>query len=123
MLEPLSPLFSDKLHEAIGECEKAEIKDFTLAELIIAPGHMDEFINQLEEGASIGIPMVTSLRPIIGNRNMVIDLWKINLQVGYQPQEFFYEIGYKEEWWNNLRKMAPQERMMTIYPLPYSPLK
>ncbi len=123
LLEPLSQIFSDTLHTAMAESHESEIKNFTLSKLKIRPHYMKEFIDQLERGVTAGIPMITSLRPISGDRNSVIDIWKINLQLGYQPQEFYDQIGYTEEWWNKIREMAPDEKMTAIFPLPYSPIK
>ncbi|MCP4137047.1 MAG: hypothetical protein GY754_39125 [bacterium] len=123
LLEPIDPKFSTFLHNAIAASQNEEIKTFTYAELQVVPEHIDEFIEKLIENNSADSPMITSLRPIIGERNTIIDIWKINLQIGYHPQDFFYQIGFPEEWWNWIRKMAPQERMVAIFPLPHSPLK
>ena len=123
LLESAAPVFSKTLHEAIAESQKAPLKAYNLAILEVIPAVMDMFLEALQAAAA-DLPIAASWRPIAGNRCEITDVWKGSLQQsGYQTQEFYNELGLTEDWWNQLRVAAPQERLVTVYTLPHSPLQ
>lgn len=123
LLEPAAPVFTQNLHAAITESQATPLKAYNLAILEIIPSVMDMFLDGLQ-GAAETLPIVASWRPIAGNRYEIIDVWKGSLeQSGYQSQEFYSEMGLTEDWWNGLRAAAPQEKVITVYTLPHSPLQ
>jgi hypothetical protein len=118
LLEPLGPIPHEDLHAAIAASASQPVGKYSFAELELAPGKSTEFKAVL--AAVRGqFPIVSALRGVAGNPRMVYDLWKGALaQDGYQaatPQRMaFFEP---------LRKLAPFEKLVHLYPLPYSPLK
>jgi hypothetical protein len=48
----------------------------------------------------------------------VIDLWKGDLQSGYAPAD-----ERANAFFGPLREVAPRERLLRYWPLPYSPLR
>jgi hypothetical protein len=118
LLEPVGPIPVEDLHAAIAASASQAVGKYSFAELELAPGKAAEFKAVL--GAVRGqLPIVAALRGVAGNPRMVYDLWKGALaQDGYQaatPQRMaFFEP---------LRKLAPLEKLVHLYPLPYSPLK
>ena len=72
------------------------------------------------EAAAAALPIVAAWTPVAGNPNQVIDVWKGALgQERYQPADENMERGF----FAPLREIAPRERMVNLYPLPYSPLR
>lgn len=119
-----SPVFVDVLNQAILDCQAAPIKACTIATLKMAPGQMESFIPKQEGAARIGMPLIAFLNPITGNQNVVIDIWKGDLQeAGYQKKQFYEAIGMPEEYWEWIRQIAPHEKMSRVHLLPYSPLQ
>ena len=118
LLESLGPVPPETLHEAIAQSQEAPLGAYTLAILEVAPGRMSDFVAGLTEGAK-NLPIVASWRPIAGRPNEVIDLWKGALrQSGYQPAD-----DRSRQFFRTLRERAPRERLVTVYTLPYSPLR
>ena len=79
---------------------------------------MLQFIAGLEASVKT-LPIVASWRTIVGKQNEVTDVWKGALrQSGYQPAE----EGMKQ-FFRGVRELAPRERLLVVYPLPYSPLR
>ncbi|MDK1024538.1 MAG: hypothetical protein QGD92_09935 [Gammaproteobacteria bacterium] len=124
LLEPLVPRFSSILHKAMSDSQDTPLGSYNLAILNVAATKMNDMISGLSAIAeSEALPIIMSWRPVAGNPNEVIDLWKGSLQQsGYQKKESYNSIGLTDEWWQNLRIMAPEERLISVYTLPHSPL-
>ena len=124
LLEPLVPEFATVFNKAIAASRDTPLKTYMLAILEVAPGQMQNMVAGLASVAENGsLPIVMSFRPLTGNPNEVIDVWKGSLQQsGYQKMESDSSAGFNQEWWTNLLIMAPQERIVHAYTLPYSPL-
>ena len=124
LLEPLVPGFIPILHEAIKSSQSNPLRQYMLATLEVAPGMMGLMRQGLSAVADSGsLPIVMSWRRVSGKQNTVIDLWKSSLQrPGYQTQEQYTANGIDSTWWTNLRIMAPEESIVFVDPLPYSPL-
>jgi len=123
LLEEISPLFRDNIKSTIAQSKPDEMREFTLAVLQVSPEYMDEFSSRLEKGIEMGHPMVTGMRSLTGKLNTVFDIWKINMMFGYQPQEFYNQFGFTEDFFKDMRRIAPKESMEKIFPLPYSPIR
>jgi hypothetical protein len=125
LLEPLVPAFSPILHKAISDSQTAPLGSYNLAILKVAATKMDEMVNGLSMVAeSEALPIIMSWRPVAGNPSEIIDVWKGSLQhSGYQTKERYGSMGLDDDWWKNLRIMAPEERVVSVYTLPHSPLK
>ncbi|MFX1487645.1 MAG: hypothetical protein ACFFBI_00735 [Promethearchaeota archaeon] len=118
LLEPIGAVPPELLHKAIEDSQKKALKVYSLATLEVTPNKMPQFIEGVREYAKM-FPIIASLRPIGGNPNEVNDIWKGAIgPKNYSPAE----EGMKE-WFRNLREMAPKERLVEIFPLPYSELK
>lgn len=120
LLEPIGGLPPEKLHKAIEESQKTPLKVYTLAVLEVNPDKMNGFIEMIK-ALPEPTPIIASWRPISGNANQVIDLWKGDIwwkaeNMAYQP------TTGDQEWVRQLRELAPKERILPIYVLPYSPL-
>ncbi len=121
LLEPIGAIPPETLHKAIEESQKSPLKVYSLAILEVNPNKMSEFIAGVKAGSQV-LPIIASWRPIAGSPNQVIDLWKGDVlwsaeNMAYQP---FRE---DQQWVRQLREIAPKERIVPIYALPYSPLK
>ena len=118
LLEPLFPVWADKLHEAIAESQKAPLQTYFLAVLETHPDRFKDVTDPLADGAGM-MPIVGSWRPITGKSNSFIDLWKSTLErKGYQPAD-----ENMKDFFANLRASAPTERVEHVLTLPYSPLR
>jgi hypothetical protein len=124
LLEPLVPNFVPVLHRAIQSSQGNPLRQYMLAILEVAPGMMELMRQGLSAVAdSQSLPIVMSWRLVSGKQNTVIDLWKSSLQrPGYQTQDEYTANGIDDDWWTNLRLMAPEEKIVFLDPLPYSPL-
>ncbi len=124
LLEPLVANFVPVLHEAIRSGQSNPLRQYMLATLEVAPGMMESMRQGLSAVAASGsLPIVMSWRLVSGKQNTVIDLWKSSLQrPGYQTQAEYAANGIDGDWWTNLRLIAPEERIVFVDPLPYSPL-
>ncbi|WP_022664426.1 hypothetical protein [Desulfospira joergensenii] len=124
LLETANDFFSNAFHTAIYESRTQPIKTYTKAVLQMNTELMEGFISRQEEGIRSGLPMISFMCSVTGKSNEVIDIWKGNLQEpGYQKQEFYDTVGMTEDWWHWIRANGPQERMVPVFTLPYSPLQ
>lgn len=118
LLEPLGPVPPETLHEAIAQSQQSPLGAYSLAILEVAPGKMSQFITALE-AAAMTYPIVASWRPVVGKQNEVIDIWKGTLgQALYQPAS-----ENTRQFFRGLRELAPRERLIPVFTLPYSPLR
>jgi NIPSNAP len=118
LLEPLGPVPPSTLHDAVQASREKPIDAYTFAVLEVAPGKMDTFIATLNAVKDM-FPVIASWRAIAGNPNEVIDLWKGALgQESYQPADDRTKAFFRP-----LREIAPRERLVNLYALPYSPLR
>jgi hypothetical protein len=117
LLEPLGPVPTGTLDDAIAASHDNPEEVYTCAILEVNPGRMEDFTKLLAMGAP-NLPILASWRPVSGNPNLVIDLWKGNLEHGYRAS-----TPAEATFFTPLRDVAPKERLVTCYPLPYSPLK
>jgi hypothetical protein len=118
LVEPLGPIATTKLHEAIASSGKEPVGTYTFAILEVDSGKLDQFA-ELLGAAQDRLPIVACWRDVSGNPNRIIDLWKGDTgRGGYRPtddgQNAFFEP---------LRQIAPTERMMRLHAMPYSPLQ
>jgi hypothetical protein len=118
LLEPLGPVAPAALHAAIEQARDKPAGAYTFAELELAPGKAQQF-EQVLHAVKERFPIVAALRGIAGNPRRVSDLWKGALaQGGYQPA-----TEQAMAFFGPLRELAPRERVVHLYPLPYSPLR
>lgn len=118
LMEALGPVPPEALGKAAAESQESPLGAYSLAILDVNPGMMPQFITALEASAK-ALPIVASWRTIVGKQNEVTDVWKGALrQSGYERAE----EGMKE-FFRGLRELAPRERLVIVYPLPYSPLR
>ncbi len=118
LMEALGPIAPETLRGAAAESQESPVGAYTLAILDVIPGKMPEFIAALEAGAK-ALPIVASWRTIVGKQHEVTDVWKGALrQSGYQRAD----EGTKR-FFRGIRALAPRERLVVAYPLPYSPLR
>ena len=116
--EPLGPVPPETLHETIAQSQESPLGAYSSAVLEVAPGKMPQFIAGLESSAK-ALPLVASWRNITGKQNEVMDIWKGALrQSGYQPAD-----EGTRQFFRGLREVAPRERLVPVFPLPYSPLR
>ena len=117
LMESLAPIPPETTHAAAAESQKSAVGAYSLAILRVRPGMMSEFMKELGTAASM-FPIVASWRTIAGRSNEVTDVWKGALgQAGYQPA-----AEAMKPFFRNLREIAPDEKLLNVYPLPYSPL-
>ena len=91
--------------------------EYCFAILEVAPGRMDDFKKLLAMGAA-NLPILASWRDVAGNPARVVDLWRGNPgQKPYEPN-----TPAMDAFFGPLREVAPTERMMRLFPMPYSPL-
>jgi hypothetical protein len=118
LLEPLGPVPPSTLQDAMRASREQPIDAYTFAVLEVAPGKMETFIATLS-AVKDSFPIIASWRAIAGNPNEVIDLWKGALgQEPYRPADDRTKAFFRP-----LREMAPRERLVNLYALPYSPLR
>ncbi|MFW9822536.1 MAG: NIPSNAP family protein [Candidatus Thorarchaeota archaeon] len=118
LLEPIGAIPPDILHKAIDESQETPQKVYSFATLDVTPNKMIEFVDFVNE-LSKNAPIIASWRPIAGKPNEVNDLWKGSLiPQGYQPA-----VEGLKPWFKRLRELAPKERLILIFPLPYSQLQ
>lgn len=116
LLEPLGPVPPETLHTAIAESQKTPLQAYYLA--ILEVSNMPVFMAELKERSKV-LPIAASWRPVVFNRNQVIDLWKGPVrQSSYQPAN-----DASKEFFRMLRPIAPHEYVVPIFTLPYSPLQ
>lgn len=118
LLEPLGPIKPEVLHQAITESQHSPVEAYFLAILEVAADNMATFMAELRERSN-ELPIIASWRPVAFKRNQVIDLWKGPVrQSSYQPTS-----DWSKQFFRMLRPIAPQEYIMPIFTLPYSPLR
>lgn len=116
LLEPLGPIGPEVLEQAVAEGGGSGVYGFAI--LDVAPGRMDDF-TQLLDGAKDMLPIIASVRDVAGRPDQVIDLWAQDPgQTEFQPSS-----PANESFMGPLREVAPEERLVLVRPLPYSPLQ
>lgn len=118
LLEPLGPVPPDVLHEAIAKSQKKPLNVYGLAILNVLADHMAEFKSGLSNTYK-NLPIIASWRPIAGYPNEVIDLWATRLL----PRKYTPATNFDKQFFRPLRKIAPKERLVTVFSLPHSPLR
>jgi hypothetical protein len=118
LLEPVGPVPPATLHAAIESARQTPTGAYTFAELELAPGKAQQF-DQVLGAVKDRYPIVAALRGVAGNPRRISDLWKGALaQGGYQAA-----TEQSMAFFGPLRELAPRERVVHLYPLPYSPLR
>ena len=118
LLEPLGPVPPAALHDAILATRNTPLNAYSLAVLEVAPGKLSQFVAALEAAKAL-FPIIASWRAVAGNPNEVLDLWKGALgQEAYRPSDERTNAFFRP-----LREIAPRERLVNLYALPYSPLR
>ncbi|MFX1455428.1 MAG: NIPSNAP family protein [Promethearchaeota archaeon] len=118
LLEPIGAIPPEILHKAIEESQETPQKVYSFANLDVNPNKMIEFVDFVND-LSKNAPIIASWRPIAGKPNEVNDLWKGSLI----PQDYQPAVEGSKSWFKRLRELAPKERLVIIFPLPYSQLK
>ena len=118
LLEPLESVPPKVLHEAITKSQENRLKVYGLAILQVAAYKMDEMKKGLELSHK-SLPIIASWRPVVGSPTEIIDLWAMPLL----PKEYKPASPFEKKFFKPLREMAPMERLVQIYMLPYSPLR
>ncbi|MFW9872747.1 MAG: hypothetical protein ACFFG0_06550 [Candidatus Thorarchaeota archaeon] len=121
LLEPIGAVPPEVLHKAIEESQKTPLKAYSMAILEVNPGKMTDMIADIAAGHKL-MPIIASWRPIAGNHNQIIDLWKGDVlfsaeAMGYRP------FSQDQQWVRQLREKAQKEKIVPLYALPYSPLR
>jgi hypothetical protein len=118
LLEPLGPIGPEKLDAAIEAAAEKPAGLHMMAILDVAPGKLEAFTKFLAAGAE-SVPIIASWRDVAGNPSQVIDLWTGD-PAGrpYQPNS-----PAMDAFFGPLRELAPKERTVRLFPLPYSPLR
>ena len=118
LLEPLGPILPSTLREACQASSAAPLHAYTFAVLEVTAGKMAQFVKTLAAVKEM-LPIIAAWRAVAGNPNEVIDLWKGALgQEPYSPADERSKAFFRP-----LREMAPRERLVNLYALPYSPLR
>lgn len=117
LLEDLGPVAGDALEAGIALAAETPAGEYTFAILEVAPGRMGEF-KKLLGMAAPQLPILASWKDVAGNPSRVIDLWRGSVgQERYAPND-----RGKEAFFGPLRQVAPRERIVRLFPMPYSPL-
>jgi len=118
LLEDLGPVAAESLDAGIARAAEKPAGEYTFAILEVLPGRMADFQRLLAAGAA-QLPILASWREVVGDPLRVFDLWRGNPgQHPYAPADPGMEAGF----FAPLREVAPRERMMRLFPMPYSPL-
>ena len=120
LLETLGVIPDESLARGIESAREKPQGIYTAAHLEIAPGRMADFTNLLE-GAGPHLPILASWRPVAGNPDLVIDLWKGDPEAAYA--RYAPADARANAFMDPLREVAPKERVVRYFPLPYSPLR
>jgi hypothetical protein len=119
LLESVGAIPQSALEAGIDAAREKPQGIYTAAHLKVAPGRMDDFEKAL--GASGGrLPILASWRPVAGDPNLVIDLWKGDVEQSYA--RYAPANDATNAFMDPLRELAPDERVVRYFPLPYSPL-
>jgi len=118
LLEPLGPIGPEALQATTAACQNEPVETYTFAILELEPGAEAPFTRMID-GVKDQLPIIASLRDVAGSPNRIIDLWKGDTaRGGYRPTNDAMDAFFEP-----LRKLAARERMMRLFPLPYSPLR
>jgi hypothetical protein len=117
LLEPLGPVPPDTLARGIDSARHKPLGVYSAALLHVAPGRMADFARMLAAAAP-RLPILASWRPVAGDPDLVIDLWQGDVERGYEPTD-----AHANGFFEPLREVAPRERVLRYWPLPYSPLR
>ena len=117
LLEDLGPVATEALDAGIERAATKPAGEYAFAVLEVAPGQMEKFKKLLSMGAS-SLPILASWRDVAGNPSRVIDLWRGS--AGQRPYE--PSTPALESFFGPLREVAPRERIVPLFPMPYSPL-
>ena len=118
--EPLDAIPAEALARGIESAREKPQGIYTAAHLEIAPGRMADF-TKLLASAGPHLPIVASWRPVAGNPALVIDLWKGDVEAAYS--RYAPADARANAFMDPLREVAPNERVVRYFPLPYSPLR
>ena len=118
LLKPLESVPPKVLHEAIAKSQETRLKVYGLAILQVAAYKMDEMKKGLELSHK-SLPIIASWRPVLGSPTEIIDLWATPLL----PERYKRASQIEKQFFKTVREMAPMERIVQIYMLPYSPLR
>lgn len=119
LLESLGVVPDDALDKGIDAARETPQGIYTAAQLKVAPGRMDDF-EKLLRGAAASLPILTSWRPVAGDPDLVIDLWKGDVERSVSP--YAPTTDALNGFMDPLREVAPNERVVRYFALPYSPL-
>ena len=120
LLETLEAIPVTALARGIESAREKPQGIYTAAHLVIAPGRMAEF-TKLLAGAGPHLPILASWRPVAGDPDLVIDLWKGDPEATYS--RYAPADARANAFMDPLREVAPRERIVRYFPLPYSPLR
>jgi hypothetical protein len=120
LLETFEAIPVEALARGIESAREKPQGIYTAAQLVIAPGRMAEFTKMLA-GAGPHLPILASWRPVAGNPDLVIDLWKGDPEATYA--RYAPADARANAFMDPLREVAPNERIVRYFPLPYSPLR
>jgi len=118
LLEPIESVPPKVLHEAITKSQEKRLKVYGLAILQVTANKMDEMKKGLELSHK-SLPIIASWRPVLGSPTEIIDLWATPLL----PERYKRASQIEKQFFKTVREMAPMERIVQIYMLPYSPLR
>jgi hypothetical protein len=119
LLETLEAIPVAALGRGIESAREKPQGIYTAAHLKIAPGRMGDF-TKLLAGAGPHLPILASWRPVAGDPDLVIDLWKGDVEAVYS--RYAPADARANAFMDPLREVAPDERVVRYFPLPYSPL-
>ena len=120
LLESLGAIPVEALARGIESAREKPQAVYTAAHLEIAPGRMADF-TKLLAAAGPALPILASWRPVAGNPDLVIDLWKGDPEATYA--RYAPADARANAFMDPLREVAPKERIVRYFPLPYSPLR
>lgn len=118
LLEDLGPVAGESLDAGIAKAVDEPAGEYVFAILEVRPGRMADFTQLLAMGAA-QLPILASWRDVVGDPHRVVDLWRGN------PAQSPYtraDPGMEAAFFGPLREVAPRERIMRLFPMPYSPL-
>ncbi len=118
LLEDLGPIPAEVTEKVVQETAEKPLGVYSLAILHVVPGMMEQIKTGLAESAG-NLPIVARCRPVSGNKNVFIDVWKGPIgQEHYKPAE-----ESSKSFFEPLRIVAPREKVISVYALPYSALR
>ena len=120
LLEPIGVVPEETLEQGLADAEGQPQGIYSAAHLKVAPGRMADF-EKLLGGAAGGLPILASWRPIAGDPDLIVDLWKGDVERGVAP--YAPADAAANAFMDPLREVAPNERIVRYFPLPYSPLR